>query len=645
MRHVCTVLLLLLSTPLAHAQAPASDAAPASEAAPASVASEDPSIALHTTLGPGDRLANLWKLRRARLEADDAEGAAEILGQIDDVKRDRGITRLDGLAVSLIREAEAAAADGDADVARDRLASADAVAPGLPAIDDARGRIALDLQPWAIHRWLQYKVKGIFTAFADFQYRALLLADVVLTLMIVVLGVAFVFLFGQLLRYGLNLYYDLGTAFPQVMRVALIAAGSLLFLLPFFFGFGPLVVLFPIALLLWPYQSGPERLLAVLFVGLLGAAPWMLRMGDRLTEAGTGVTQALHALALDPGDTRAMRVLIRTVRDVPQDWHAKAVLGMAHKRRGDVPEALKLLTAAAEAAPRGPAAGTVHNNLGNALFAAGRAAAAEAAYTRAQEANPRAAEPVFNLHRLYRRMGRKAEAAEAMSRATALDRDAVARWNQDDDLSLNRYVVDMPLPANLLIRRGFADLLAPTPLATRAWVLVAGPLPELTAPLGAAATLVGCLILFALRRRLRLSWPCARTGRPVQVFLVHGRPRQPLDDEYMAVFVNNTPVDRAVRFKLEATASRWATLRRWGTRACGLVPGLLGMVRGRPVRGALVTGVSVVLGLRLLMPQGVLLDPVASGRTGGVQWVVVSLLGLIWLVSIVRAFRWTEESR
>lgn len=643
MRELFIALLLLLTgAGLAPAQGPA---APGS-AAPASAApADDPAIALHTTIGPGDRLTNLWKLRRARLANGEAESAAETLEQIDAVKRDRGIARLDGLAISLIREAEAAAADGKADLARDRLVSADRVAPGLPGIDEARARIALDLQPWAIHRWLQYKVKSIFASLADFQYRALLLADVALTFMIVVLGVALIFLLGQLLRYGVNLYYDLGTAFPQVMRIALIAAGALLFVLPFWFGFGPLIILFPIALLVWPYQSGSERLLAVVLIGLLGAAPWMLRMADRLTEAGTGLTQALHALSLDPGDARAMRVVARRVKEVPQDWHAKAVLGMAHKRHGQVPKALGLLRAAAEAAPQGEAAATVRNNLGNALFAAGRAAEAEAAYEAALQLNGRAAEPQFNLHRLYRRMGRREAAAEAINVATQLDREAVSRWNQDDDLGLNRYVVDMPLPASLLTRRAFADLFAPTPLATRAWVLFAGPLPELTAPLGASITLLGCIALVGMRRRLRLSWPCARTGRPVQTFMVHGRPELPLDDEYVAVFLHNKPIDRSLRFKLEATVGRWEAVRRWGTRLCGLVPGLLGMVRGRPIWGAILAGVSVLLALRLIMPEGVLLDPVTINRVGGERWIFIGLLGVIWLYGMIKAIRWHEAGR
>lgn len=636
------VLCVLLSTAGVGLAQPAPPAVPPSAPPSAAPASQDPAIALHTTVGASDRLANLWTMRRARQKAEDAEGADDVLNQIEGVKRDRGIQRLDGLAVSLIREAEAAATAGKADVARVRLVSASRVAPGLPAIDQARARIALELQPWAVHRWLQYKVEGLGSAMADFQYRALLLADGVLIAMIIIVGVGALFLLGQLLRYGLNLYYDLGTIFPQVMRVALIAAGVLLCLLPFYFGFGPLVILFPLAMLLWPYQSARERVLVVIMVGLLGATPWMLRMGDRLTEAGTGTTQALHALALDPGDAHALRVVKQTARDAPRDWHAQAALGMAYKRLGQVPQALELLTPASELA-KGEAASTVQNNLGNALFAAGRGREAEAAYERARAANPNAAQPNFNLHRLYRRMGRKEKAADALRAASAIDSEAVAEWNQDDDLSLNRYVVDMPLPANLLTRRAFADLLAPTPLATRAWVLIAGPLPELAAPIGASVTLLAFILLLSLRERMRLSWPCVRTGRAVQHYMIHGRPDAPLDDEYVAIFVHNKPADRRDRFALEARMARFSTLRRWGTRLCGLVPGLLGMVRGRPLRGAFVAALTLLLLLSLWLPDGVLLDPVNINRVGMERWLFVGLLGLIWVLSLLRAFRWIEE--
>lgn len=637
-------LLLLLTVVVGHvgsaaAQAPA--APPSAVAAPAGAATADPSIALHTTIGADDRLANLWALRRARLEAGDVERAAETLSQIDSVKRDRGIERLDGLAISLIREAEVAAAQGKADIARDRLASAQLVAPGLPGIDDARARIALELQPWAIHRWLQYKVRGVFSALDDFQYRALLLADGVLTALIILVGVGLLFLLGQLLRYGANLYYDLGAAFPKIMRIALIAAGGLLFLLPFYFGFGPLVILFPLAVLIWPYQSGQERVIALIFIGLLGAAPWMLRMGDRLTEAGTGVTQALHALSLDPGDAHAFRAVKRAVKSNPRDWHAQAVLGMAYKRRGDVPRAVEMLTSAAEAS-EGAAAGSVQNNLGNAFFAAGRAADAQRAYQAAQQANPAAPQPHFNLHRLYRRQASKQQAAEALRAASQLDAEAVARWNQDDDLSLNRYVVDMRLPANLLTRRAFTNLLAPTPLATRAWVLIAGPVPELTAPIGATATLLAFLVLLSMRRRLRLTWPCARTGRPVRVFMIHGRPDATYDDEYVAVFVHNKPSDRRDRYALEARMARFATIKRWVTRACGLVPGLVGMVRGRPIWGAIVAASALFLVLRLAMPEGVLFEPITLTH-GGSHWFVMLLLGLVWVYGMFKAWRLSEE--
>ncbi|MCB9549379.1 MAG: tetratricopeptide repeat protein [Myxococcales bacterium] len=604
----------------------------------------DPSVALHVTGGSRDRLSRLWALRRERLARNDVEGAAEILARMLVLRRDRGLARLDAPALALIREAEAAAAEGAGDVATDRLVAAERLAPGLPEVHSAHARVETTLKPWAVHRWLQQRFRALSAALSDFQYRMLFLADLVLMGLLVLSLLGVLFALAQLIRYSQHLFHDLGQTFPGVMRLGLLGAGALLFLLPFFFGFGPLVVLFPLAILIWPYQQRSERLLSVLFVLLLGAAPWALRIGDRLTEAGTGVTQAMHALSLNPDDRRALDQVEAQVAADPKDWHARAVLGLALKRRGTLAQALPLLQTAAADAPVGEAAGTVYNNLGNALFANGQAAAAQQAYQRAAELLPTSAAPPFNLHRLLLRRGERVEAQKALAQATALDPHTAARWNEDDDLSLNRHVVDLPLPAGLLTRRALAEVTAPTPVATRAWVVLAGPVPELAAPLGAAMTLLAFVVLVALGPRMRLTWPCARTGAPVTVYMAQGYPDRPLSEQYIDVFLKNVPVDRTIRFALETRAARYTRFKRWATLAAGLVPGLVGLVRGRPLRGALVLGASLALGLLVWAPSGLLLEPVDTGVPGTLRWVCLGGLGLLWILSLIRAFRWPEEA-
>jgi hypothetical protein len=67
------------------------------------------------------------------------------------------------------------------------------------------------------------------------------------------------------------------------------------------------------------------------------------------------------------------------------------------------------------------------------------------------------------------------------------------------------------------------------------------------------------------------------------------------------------------------------------------------MVRGRPVRGAIVAALTLFLVLQLVLPNGVLLDPITINRVGLERWLFVGLLGVIWLVGMLRAFRWVEE--
>jgi hypothetical protein len=49
-----------------------------------------------------------------------------------------------------------------------------------------------------------------------------------------------------------------------------------------------------------------------------------------------------------------------------------------------------------------------------------------------------------------------------------------------------------------------------------------------------------------------------------------------------------------------------------------------------------------VLMLRLLMPEGVLLEPVTLTQSGS-HWFVMALLGLVWAYSMFKAWRMSEE--
>lgn len=618
-------------------------------AAIAAAEAPDPSVALDADPRGYQELINLWRNRAAALP-DDPERAAEQFDRVVRAAQAAGIRRLDAFAVALLREAAVAAEADRIPRANALVDRAEMLAPGLPEVFDMRASVALDEAPWALHRWTTQRAKGLLARIDDFQRRVLLLGDVVLVGLLILGLLATLFMITQCVRYAVHVFHDLGQAFPSTMRFVLLAAVLLVLALPLIYGFGPLLLAFPLAGVLWAYQSRGERILSVLTVVVLGLSPWLLRMGDRLTEAGTGISQALHALALNPGDTRALETVQAATVAAPRLWQAQAVLGLAYTRLGRLDEAADALTAAAGAAEDDEfAEASVLNNLGNVRFAQGRPKAAEDAYNKARRRAREAAQPHFNLHRLYRRLGRSDDAEQAIQQASAVDAQAVAAWSQDEEPTVNRYVVDMPLPTTTLTRLAMADLFADTPFARRAWVVLAGPVPEMTAPFAALATLIVFGVLARLRPRMRLTWPCMRCARPAPSNLAGGPPDHPQCEQCVNLFVRNIPVDRRVRYQKEQTVARFSAFRRWGTRALGLfVPGTVDLVRGQALRGAAFVGLSVVLAVLIIWPDGLLLEPVPDAGADPdaipiARILPIAALALLWLGHVVRAARWKER--
>lgn len=641
---VLVVLLQAAAPATPTASAPGAAGAP-SQAAAGEAETPDPRAGLSAPVRDEEELLSLWRLRQKAVAGGDATRADDLEKQILTLRKELGIRRLDAHAVALMEEARVAAVEkGDLDRAQRIVEQARKLAPGLPDTESLQAEITFERQPWALHRWFVLTVKGWAARLDDFQRRALALSDAGLTTFVLLTLLLQVFLLSQLLRHGLALYHGLGRTFPGVVKFLLLGVALSLAVLPLLLGFGPLLLVFPFLVLVHPVQARSERVFAVFFALFLGATPWLLRAVDRLSEAGTGVSQALFEVGLDPTRARAEEVLVAHLRSHPTDWQASAALGLAQKRRGDLDAAVATLRQALAHVPAGsPESGLVRNNLGNALFAGGRVAEAERQFQQAIQALPKAPEPAFNLSRLYTRTTRLETAQASFAAASALDPDRVALWNEDVDLNLNRFVVDMDLPADLLTARELQSLLAPSPLAARAWHQIAGPVPELVAPAGCMATLVAFGLLSVGRRRLRVVLPCSRCAMAAEVD--RSAPETaPLCEQCHNLFIRNIPVDRRIRFEKEERIARYRTFRQWGLRSASVVlPGLSSFLTGHPARGALVVGALVLIVLRLLLPDGVLFEPFSGAPPSGTRaLVLLGLLALIWLGGVVRTWRDTR---
>ena len=648
------VFLMQPALPAETAQAPtsapgvSSGSPPAPSAGPTPADTEVPTaeVGLSTPVRGEDDLLTLWKVRQKAVAEGDETRANDLQRQLLIQRKDLGIQRLDAYAFALLDEARVALLTKN-DPARSQalVDQARQLAPGLPEIESAQASWSLERQPWALHRWLVFALKGYFARFDDFQRRTLLLSDAVLSAFLLLSFLLLVFLISQGVRHGLSLYHGLGRTFPAVMKFLLLAGALCLAAIPLYFGFGPLLLVFPFLILVFASQRPSERFVSAVFVGFLGGTPWILRAVDRLSDAGTGATQALSQLGMNPLHVRAAESIADTLHERPSDWAAAAALGLALKRQGLLDSSIRALRQAAANVPPGtPEAGLVKNNLANALFASGRPVSAEALYAEAATLLPGVPEPNFNLSRLHTRTTRLEKARERFALASAANPNRVAQWNDDLDLNLNRFVVDMELSADLLTRRELENVFAASPLAARAWLRLAGPVSEFVAPIGCAVTLLVFLGLLAARKRLRVAIPCSRCALAAEVDL--GSPdTAPLCEQCQNLFVRNIPVDRRIRFEKEERIARYRVVRQWSIRATSLVlPGLASFVTGHPLRGLVASALAACLLLRWVLPDGVLYEPFGGAPPSGLQeTVLLGALGVLWLFGIVRTWNDTRE--
>ncbi len=597
-------------------------------------------LALIRRGGNAEQLLSVWLRRERAIKERDPERADELFVRLVQLQKEAGVRRLDAAARALLKEAKEQPA-----LAGIRLGQAEKIAPGLPEIYDESASFILKQKTWALHKWITYQTKAFSARLADFRLRAMMLSSALL-LFFICLGVfILVFYLAQFIRYGLSIYYDLSQTFPSVMRFVLLAAVASILMFPFFYGLGPLLLFFPATVLLWSYQTQREQVIALIFLLLLGCSPWILRMGARLGEAGTGNVQALHTLNYNVTDKRAKEAVEEAIKREPGDWLSRAILGLAHKRQGQLSSAAELLQAALKIASEEEIQGVIQNNLGNVYLAEGRRESALKAYKRSSQLLPNAPEPIFNRYRLHTRLGEEDEAERALHEASALDAQQIALWSESDDIQINCYLVDMDLPTGVMTQRAFSKIFSGSPHAERIWVLLAGPIPEMTVPIAALLCLFSLGALFSLRRRMRFSWPCQRCGQPASESLRDGRPENLLCVQCESIFVQNKPVERRIRFLKEEEIERFQSLKRWGTRLSGLFPGLLHTLWARPWRGALWTALSTWLLLRIFYPAGLLLEPSLQYESPTwFLWTLYSALALLWLFHLYKAFRWTLEN-
>ncbi len=581
-------------------------------------------------------LLSHWADRRAAVREQDPARANAAAAAILDVKRLLAIENVTWLAASEVRESARALS---ANLPGEAIAHAEVAGRLAPDLADAHlalARARLAKAPGDPLPALAALGDAISAAVREPHTRRAFYGDLSsAALAALFTGVAATL--GLLLLRSLRLFLHDFHHLPLLRGSAPVQAGFLglvLILAPLAFGLGPFLVLGTALLAAWLYLSLSERLVASGALLALAALPWAVDGVSRATTWTGTLAEEVYELEHGAVDDAGVAELVARVGDAPPPAVA-AALGRHFKRRGELGEALRWYGVAARADER---AAEILVNVGNVRFLQGDLDGAKASYLQATD---RAggdltvqAAAHYNLSKVYLRGSDIEKSSAARDRAEQEDGAFLRRHGADDDFSANRYLVDVPVPADkvraLANQDGTADALRE---AVRA--RLAGPLPRDAwpwAPLGLLAVLWG---LAAGARAIDPARACDKCGRPACRRCDAGG--GPLCGQCVNVYARKGVVDARDRLRKEAQVRRHRQLHQVLARILAVVGGGAGHVfHGLAGRGfAALTGLLFV-GFLIWFWRGVMPPPLPSPYALWGKLAVALPLGLAVYLLVVR---------
>ena len=512
------------------------------------------------------------------------------------------------------------------------------LAPDLPGPRWFEARARISAAPTQLGPILAAAWAGTTRAFVDLPVRRATVANLELVGLtgLTAAGLGFLLLF--LVVAARRFTHDFHHLFPAgvaPLQTSVLAAA--LVLAPVLLRLGLVVVALVAAAAAWLYLKRGQRVVVLLTLGVLAAAPFAVR--HIAAGATFWSTPAADVWRLDrTGEWAApARRLEARVDAGSADWVEVAALARWQKRQGHLDAAADLYDKGLAMAPN---QAVLHAGLGVVRYAQGDLDAAQAQLQKAVHLDPTLAAAYHDLAKIAFRQGHLGPGQEARRRAMELDPDLVAA-HPDADSRLNVALADAPITDRILVALAQRQDAARA-AADQVQRQLAGVLPASFGPftaLGGAALL---LILGLALGRLDPSRTCVKCGRPVCPRCAREVGKGHLCGQCVHVFQKHGAVEPQVRIRKEVAIRRYQQGRRTLERVVGvLLPGAGHLLRGQTVAGAvLLTGFAVaVSGLALW--HGPIPQVVGLGSTLA-PWRLAAfgLLGVVvYLVALVTLFR------
>jgi len=606
---------LLAHWPVLAEEVPAPPLPVAVAAAPVSAAVMLP-VTNRAVLMPSGRSPDVqvhWAARREFVRERDDRRADDEEQRVRALKDDLAIENLFSVGAALVRESEAALANGSSAVALQRCRLAVELAPALPAARACLARALFAESPTSINSIFAQLGAAANAAMADPRISRAVLANLFTVVFIGGLVAAFAFIVVLLLRHA-NLYaHDVRHLVPGGTRgwqARMLAA--VLLLSPVLLQMGPVPLLFTSLIACAVYASTAEVAISISLLVALAMAPWAAEeIGRTAVFSGPAVDVWLveHGEGTGPEVARLQKRFESTT-ELPVAF----ALARKAKRDGDLATAEKLYLRGLQV-PGSSSAGlsALRNNLGNVYLLQG--------------------EPHFNVSRALAMGGvdtlEKVQAEQ--TRALQLDRagvDAFTGGQLQANRKSNKFVMDVPLDSSQLeplieVQERGADAVSDEVRAQ-----LAGSLPAAMATAMPILTAILVLTLHFLRNRIRPSGRCDRCGREVcKRCDSDARPAEALCAQCVNVFIRRSGVDAQERARKEYAIEAYHRRRHLTARALAVLSGAGHVMMGYTVRGLAFLLVTASLLASVVLWRGVAREPLAIH--GGVSFLRVALTVLL----------------
>ncbi len=452
---------------------------------------------------------DLWPQAAAAAESGDITSAIKETNDLTDAGRNLGIHTFPVYAEAAAGLARQAGKEQNKAKADWAVKAADQLDPASPSVafntaDRAAGA----------HQYEQAvpaAVKGYARVFATYRSRLLSRCDTLIVLIAALAITAVIFAVALFIRYGRSMAHDFREILGQRFRggAVTVLAVAMLFL-PVFLWLGPVWLLFYWFVIFFSYATFIERVLIIVIVALLAAAPILLDLASHWT-AGVDSPVVVAAIASEeqayyPGALHRMHELVGVA---PENATLQLLLGNLELQEANEGQAGAAYRRSLELNETAGA----HVNLGNLHFIENDFPAAITEYGRAEQLDPRLAIAFYNHSVASGELYKFEDQAAQLDQARRLDRAGIEKLSSPNVPGLKIGIYRPPIStawavAATLARGGVARSL----FGNYSWF---DPLVSAKNPITLAAilTILAAPFLFFKRRRSGLAGACIKCGR------------------------------------------------------------------------------------------------------------------------------------